>query len=223
MWDGLLNAGLRAIGLGVLLSTVGANFINLGLSQITRPVLLPFVEQFLLFTYIWKPYSTLRVETDQTAYQGPITWPITGQPKPAFKQANKPDLPFKKGKAPSPLLPIEIQNIQLGKHGSDSGTYNTEGGFVSSKFEEIFSKHAKKNPNALTYDELLEFVKSNRVPKDYKGWLASYVEWKILHVAAKEKDGTLTKETIRGVYDGSLFQQLEKKNSGKKINEITFI
>ncbi|KAE9605303.1 putative plant seed peroxygenase [Lupinus albus] len=156
--------GLRAIGLGVLLSTVGANFINLGLSQITRP-----------------------------------------------------------GKAPSPLLPIEIQNIQLGKHGSDSGTYNTEGGFVSSKFEEIFSKHAKKNPNALTYDELLEFVKSNRVPKDYKGWLASYVEWKILHVAAKEKDGTLTKETIRGVYDGSLFQQLEKKNSGKKINEITFI
>ncbi|XP_019433751.1 PREDICTED: probable peroxygenase 4 [Lupinus angustifolius] len=156
--------GLRALGFGVLLSTVGANFINAGLSQITRP-----------------------------------------------------------GKSPSILLPIEIKNIQLGKHGSDTGVYDTEGRFVDSKFEEIFKKHAKKNPNALTFDELMELVKSNRVPKDYKGWLGSYVEFKLLHVLAKDKDGLLTKEALRSVYDGSLFIQKEKEHSGKKIDEITSI
>ncbi|KAE9605307.1 putative plant seed peroxygenase [Lupinus albus] len=151
---------MRALGFGVLLSAFAANFINAGLSQITRP-----------------------------------------------------------GKPPSPLLPIEIQNIQKGKHGSDTGVYDTEGRFVSSKFEEIFSKHARKNPNALTFDELMEMLKGNRVPKDYKGWLASFVEWKILYVLAKDKDDLLTKETVRAVYDGSLFQQLEKKHSKKEINE----
>ncbi|XP_019433899.1 PREDICTED: probable peroxygenase 4 [Lupinus angustifolius] len=148
----------RALGFGVILSTVAANFINAGLSQSTRP-----------------------------------------------------------GKSPSILLPIEVKNIQLGKHGSDTGVYDTEGRFVASKFEEIFKKHAKKNSNALTFDELMELVKSNRAPKDYKGWLASYVEFKILHLLAKDKDGLLTKESFRGVYDGSLFIQKEKEYSGKKI------
>lgn len=31
------------------------------------------------------------------------------------------------GKFPSPLLPIEVKNIQFGKHGSDTGAYDTEG------------------------------------------------------------------------------------------------
>ncbi|CAL0318486.1 unnamed protein product [Lupinus luteus] len=149
--------GFRALGFGIMLSTVAANFINAGLSQATRP-----------------------------------------------------------GKSPSPLFPIEVQNIKLGKHGSDTGAYDTEGRFVDSKFEEIFTKHAKKNPNSMTFDELMEMIKSNRVPKDYKGWLASYVEWKILHVLAKDKNGLLTKESIRGVFDGSLFFQKEKE--GKKID-----
>ncbi|CAL0318473.1 unnamed protein product [Lupinus luteus] len=152
--------GFRALGFGILLSTVAANFINAGLSQATRP-----------------------------------------------------------GKSPSILLPIEVKNIQLGKHGSDTGAYDTEGRFVASKFEEIFSKHALKNPNALTFDELMEMVKSNRVPKDYKGWVASFVEWKILHVLAKDKDGLLTKDSVRAAFDGSLFFQKEKE--GKKIDEIS--
>ncbi|XP_020208365.1 probable peroxygenase 4 [Cajanus cajan] len=149
--------GFRAIGCGVLLSTVAAIFINGGLSQKTRP-----------------------------------------------------------GKFPSILLPIEVKNIQRGKHGSDSGVYDSEGRFVASKFEEIFSKHARTHPEALTSDELMGMLKANREPKDYGGWFASYTEWKILDVLAKDKDGLLHKETIRAVYDGSLFEKMEKEHSEKK-------
>ncbi|KAE9605305.1 hypothetical protein Lal_00025353 [Lupinus albus] len=152
--------GFRAIGCGILLSTVAAIFINSSLSQKTRP-----------------------------------------------------------GKFPSILLPIEVKNIQRGKHGSDTGVYDTEGRFVPSKFEELFRMHARKYSNALTSDELRDMLKANRVSKDYNGWLASYVEWKILYVLAKDKNGLLTKETIRAVYDGSLFEQMEKKHFEKKINK----
>ncbi|CAL0314921.1 unnamed protein product [Lupinus luteus] len=114
------------------------------------------------------------------------------------------------------LFPIEVQSIHLGKHGSDSGVYDTEGRFVPSKFEEIFSKHAKKHPNALTSDELMGMLKANRVPKDYIGWVASYVEWKILYVLAKDNNGLLQKETLHAVYDGSLFEKMEKEHFEKK-------
>ncbi|KAE9605301.1 putative plant seed peroxygenase [Lupinus albus] len=127
------------------------------------------------------------------------------------------------GKFPSILFPIEVKNIQRGKHGSDSGVFDTEGRFVHSKFEEIFSKHALKHSNALTFDELKEMIKGNRVPGDYKAWLTSYLEWKFLYVIGKDKDGLLTKEIVRGVYDGSLFEHLEKRQSEKKINEIRSI
>ncbi|CAK9150323.1 unnamed protein product [Ilex paraguariensis] len=121
------------------------------------------------------------------------------------------------GKFPSLLFPIEVKNIQKAKHGSDSGVYDTEGRFVPSKFEEIFSKHAHNNSDALTSDELMGMLKANRVPKDFGGWLAAYTEWKILYVLCKDKNGLLQKDTIRAVYDGSLFEKMvkEKASSGK--------
>lgn len=45
---------------------------------------------------------------------------------------------------------------------------------------------------------------------------ASYTEWKILYVLCKDKNGLLHKETVRAVYDGSLFEQMEKEHSEKK-------
>ncbi|KAF8389958.1 hypothetical protein HHK36_024478 [Tetracentron sinense] len=120
------------------------------------------------------------------------------------------------GKFPSPLLPIEIKNIHRAKHGSDSGVYDTEGRFVPSKFEDIFSKHAHTNPNALTSEELMGMLKANRVPKDYKGWLGSWTEWKILYFLCKDENGLLHKDAIGAVYDGSLFEWMEERASACK-------
>lgn len=41
--------------------------------------------------------------------------------------------------------------------------------FEPTKFEEIFAKHAKTNPNALTKAELQEMLKKNKEPKDLPG------------------------------------------------------
>ncbi|GMN38478.1 hypothetical protein TIFTF001_007706 [Ficus carica] len=120
------------------------------------------------------------------------------------------------GKLPNPLLPIEIKNIHLGKHGSDTDAYDNEGRFVPSKFEEIFKKHAHTYPDALTADELNELLKANREPKDFAGRIAAQFEWKTLYLLAKDENGLLHKDRVRAVFDGTLFQQLEKENSASK-------
>lgn len=120
------------------------------------------------------------------------------------------------GHAPSPLLPIYVENIQKGKHGSDTGAYDSEGRFVPMKFEEIFQKHAHTRPDALTSAELDEMLEANKQPNDNAGQLAAKGEWKNLYDLSKDKDGLLHKETVRAVYDGSLFYQLEKQASSKK-------
>ncbi|KAI3763723.1 hypothetical protein L2E82_13718 [Cichorium intybus] len=154
--------GFRAIGSGILLSSVAALFINMGLSGKTRP----------------------------------------GK------------------KFPNLLFPIEIQNINMAKHGSDSGVYDTHGRFVPSKFEEIFEKYARSNSDGLTADELKEFIKGNREPKDYGGWIGGLSEWKILYYLGKDEKGLLRKDVVRGVYDGSLFHKMveeqEKAKASKK-------
>ncbi|XP_021909925.1 probable peroxygenase 4 isoform X2 [Carica papaya] len=120
------------------------------------------------------------------------------------------------GKSFSLLFPIEVNNIHLGKHGSDSGVYDKEGRFVPLKFEEIFTKHALTNPEGLTSGELKAMLKANRERKDWFGWIASFAEWQALYHLCKDKDGLLHKETIRAVYDGSLFECLEKENEKNK-------
>ncbi|EFH69529.1 hypothetical protein ARALYDRAFT_472583 [Arabidopsis lyrata subsp. lyrata] len=153
--------GFRALGTGRLLAAFVAIFINMGLSQKTRP-----------------------------------------------------------GKRFSPLFPIDVKNSHLCMHGSDTDVYDDDGRFVESKFEEIFKKHARTHKGALTAEEIQKMLKTNRDPFDITGWLSDYGEWKILHNLAKDKNGLLSKDSVRDIYDGSLFEKLEKKNSsssrGKK-------
>ncbi|XP_004965154.1 probable peroxygenase 4 [Setaria italica] len=127
---------------------------------------------------------------------------------PSTKPENQKTPPFK--------FPIYVKNIHKGKHGSDSGVYDANGRWVPEKFEEIFKKHAHTKPDALTGKELQEMLQANREPKDFKGWLGGLTEWKVLYSLCKDKDGFLHKDTVRAVYDGSLFERLEQERKAKK-------
>jgi peroxygenase len=112
---------------------------------------------------------------------------------------------------PSPLFSIIVKNIHKAKHGSDSEVYDTEGRFVPEKFEELFTKFAKTEKSRLSFNELLAMTEANRNAVDPFGWTAEKLEWGITYLLLKDKDGFVTKEAIRGQYDGSVFFYLERQ------------
>lgn len=120
---------------------------------------------------------------------------------------------------PSLLFPIYIKNIHKAKHGSDSEVYDTEGRFVPEKFEELFSKFSKTDRSRLRYDELYSLTSANKNAYDPFGWTAEKLEWGITYLLLKDKDGFVSKEQIRGMYDGSIFETIERQRELSKMQK----
>lgn len=109
------------------------------------------------------------------------------------------------------MFPIYVKNIHKAKHGSDSEVYDTEGRFVPEKFEELFDKFAKHEKNKLNLGELYALTSANKNAVDPFGWTAEKLEWGITYLLLKDQGGFVTKEQIRGMYDGSLFETIAKQ------------
>jgi len=76
---------------------------------------------------------------------------------------------------PDPLFQIYIANIHRDKHGSDSGSYDTEGRFVPQKFEDLFAKYADGNDSLSLWD-VLKLLKGQRLRADPVWWGGAFFE-----------------------------------------------
>lgn len=110
-------------------------------------------------------------------------------------------------------MSIHIKNINRAHHGSDSGIIDREGRFIPQKFEDIFTSMDRDKKGGLTFQEACSFIRHNRDAWDVYGWLAAIFEWGFLYMLAADKNGILSKEVIRGQYDGSLFYKIAEQNA----------
>lgn len=76
-----------------------------------------------------------------------------------------------------PFFRIHIDKIHKTKHGSDSGSYDTEGRFIPQKFEDAFSKYANGKDH-MTWPDIKSMMKGQRLLMDPFGWSAAFFECK---------------------------------------------
>ncbi|GAA5926244.1 hypothetical protein JCM1841_001166 [Sporobolomyces salmonicolor] len=106
---------------------------------------------------------------------------------------------------PDPFLRVNTNNGHRAKHGSDTGVIDTEGRFVPAKFEEIFAKFDEGDKGGLTFTEGVKMVHALRTAVDPIGWGAAGFEWASTYFLVWPQDGVVDKESIRCVFDGSIF------------------
>jgi len=121
---------------------------------------------------------------------------------------------------PSPLFPINIDMMHRTKHGSDSEVFDTEGRFVPQKFEEIFSKYDKENKGGLSWRDIQDMVYGNMNVNDFVGWIAERLEWWTTYLLCKDERGIVTKEKIRGIYDGSIWAVIAAEVEAKRSRQF---
>jgi len=116
---------------------------------------------------------------------------------------------------PDPFFRVYVGGIHKAKHGSDTETYDSEGRFRPQMFEDIFSKWDSDGDGSLTFRELFDMIRGNRNAVDPFGWFAAVFEFGTTWLLV-QKDGKVSKEDLRQVYDGSIFWRIREDRRGEK-------
>lgn len=108
---------------------------------------------------------------------------------------------------------INLNNIHLAKHGSDTGIIDSQGRFVQGKYDEMWQKWDPKGQGFITESNIIAMRAANKT--DAPGGLGSKAEFDLLMDLAGQKktvDGAevrvLTRDTLASLYKGGLFYQL---------------
>jgi hypothetical protein len=119
-------------------------------------------------------------------------------------------------------LTIDIENIQKGKHDSDTGILDRKGRFNGRRFAKMVGACSTVDRNgekAFTATELDKMITANR--KTLMGSLVSTVEWQVLLALAADtkaveggrRVAALSVARIKSFYDGTLFYKLAKAHA----------
>jgi len=119
-------------------------------------------------------------------------------------------------------LNIDIDNIQKGKHDSDTGILDKRGRFNARRFEKVFDACSTVESNghkAFTATELTKMINANR--KTLVGSLVSMIEWQVLLALAADTNAVEGGKTVpalsvarmKSFYDGTLFYKLAKEHA----------
>ncbi|GAA6044387.1 hypothetical protein JCM8097_002081 [Rhodosporidiobolus ruineniae] len=106
---------------------------------------------------------------------------------------------------------ISVKDIHRAKHGSDTGTYDSEGRFLPARFEAIFSKFDEGDKGGLTFWEALKMIHRNRNVLDPVGWIGAFFE-----MFATWLLNAMTRADLRTVYDGSLFFAVAEREKARR-------
>ncbi len=117
-------------------------------------------------------------------------------------------------------MDIDIENIQKGKHDSDTGILDKRGRFDAKRFEKAFgacSTVDHSGDKAFTATELTKMINVNR--KTLLGSLVSTAEWLLLLALAADTKAVeggktvpaLSVARVKSFYDGTLFYKLAKE------------
>ncbi|KAI0172573.1 Caleosin-domain-containing protein [Hypoxylon sp. FL1284] len=123
--------------------------------------------------------------------------------------------PTVSGWLPDPFFRVHLANVHKDKHGSDTGTYDSEGRFVPQRFEDVLAKYAAGR-DYLTVWDVLDLLKGQRCILDPIGWFGAFFEWLATYLLLWPADGRMMKEDIRGIYDGSIFYTIANRRAPKK-------
>jgi len=117
---------------------------------------------------------------------------------------------------------IDIENIQKGKHDSDTGILDKRGRFNARRFEKVFGAHSVVDRNgdkAFTATEITRMVNANR--ETLLGALVSLAEWQLLLLLAADTEAVegdkpvpaLSVARIKSFFDGTLFYTLAREHT----------
>lgn len=119
------------------------------------------------------------------------------------------------------LLTVNLDGIEKGKHGSDSGIIDANGHFVQERFDALFTNYSKTVPDALTEAEVTKFRQDN-LARDNGGIadkVAGLGEFGLLfRFGAQEVGGqpVLTRQRLNEFYHGDLFHTLADEHVAKR-------
>jgi len=118
-------------------------------------------------------------------------------------------------------MSIDVENIQKGKHDSDTGILDKRGRFNGKRFEKVFGAHSVVDRNgdkAFTATEITRMVNANR--ETLLGALVSLAEWQLLLLLAADTEAVegdkpvpaLSVARIKSFFDGTLFYRLAREH-----------